>query len=199
MTEDDYKRILMKELTLDKLRQFHTTILIGRAAKIAKKMLRNGYRTLTTADEVREFLDFYRMPTDSPIFFEDPSRMLPSVQAYLLKFIEEPPAPLVILASKNNVSPVILSRCKRIIQFPEVIKHGTKSLKEFTELKIRAEEEYELWKKDTTPDKKPLPDDILKYINHLDKASLDDCPEYWYIKSGVTINISHLDKFIGLL
>lgn len=195
MTEDDYKRILMKQLSPQKVKEFNTTILIGRSARIAKKMLPNGYRTITTADDVRSFLDYYSTPTDAPIIFEDPSRMVPSVQAYLLKFIEEPPAPLIILASKDNISPVLLSRCKRCIKFPEDIKHGTKTLQEFTEAKMRAEEEYRTLLKE----KQDIPDDVYKYMTRIEKTSLEECPEYLYIRSGVTINISHLDKFIGLL
>lgn len=127
----DQQKYLASLLTPDAIRNNKVTLLLGQSTQIFKQIFKGEFHTITTADEVKQFISDYMLPNDKPLVFEDLSLMTNQVQAYLLKFIEEPPTPLVILASKDNISPVILSRCKKIIKLADITKYGDQSISTF--------------------------------------------------------------------
>lgn len=117
---------------------YRVILIIGKAVKVFKSIFKGEYSTITTAEDVRQFMDKYQgFYNDKPIVFEDISLMTKEVQSRLLKFIEEPTSPLIILASKDNVSPIILSRCKLIIKIPEETNTTFMSLSEFIDYKTK--------------------------------------------------------------
>lgn len=172
------------------------TIIIGEAATIFKtKMYQGNYDTLTTAEDVRNFLAKWNTPYDKPIVFEDLALMVPRVQTFLLKFIEEPPAPLIILSSRDNVSPIILSRCKNIIKVPSTIETHAVPVSQFVQERIDFLNEQKAKKYDENQDiEKQSKDD-------LELESLQRCPEYFYMTTKIRLNreVKNIDKYLSLL
>lgn len=127
----EQQKYLASRLTPDIIKENKVTILLGQASQVFKQIFTGDYHTLTSADDVKQFISDYMIPNDKPLVFEDLSVLTSQVQTYLLKFIEEPPTPLVILASKDNISPIILSRCKSIIKLPNTLKRGNQNITTF--------------------------------------------------------------------
>lgn len=175
---DDQKKYVLNRLS--RAKEFRVNIVIGPAVEVFKSIYKDPYETITTAEELRTFLAKWNVPYDKPIVFEDISLMTPSVQAALLKFIEEPPAPLIILASLDNVNSIILSRCKNIVKIPSEVPTPTLKLSEFIERK----------------DKEELPEDL-----NITEASLQLCPEYYYriAKIQQTGKLIKPDRYLKLL
>ena len=175
------------------------TLIIGRAVDVLKPMLRGAnFYTMTKADEVRDFLERFTTATEETLFIEDLSLMTPTVQSFLLKFIEEPLMPLVILASKDNVSPIILSRCKRIIKLPCTDIPGTKTLESFVSARVQVAEEI----KTAQRLGEKVSADVLDSYNNVEEASLKECPDYMYkvtrLKSKKS-NIYNPDRYLELM
>lgn len=176
MVDKDILKYLAASITLDKLTKSQVTLLIGDSVELFKKIYKGPLYTITKADEVKEFINNHQIPDDKPLVFEDISLMTSNVQTYLLKFIEEPPTPLLILASRDNVSPIILSRCRTIIKIPSSIVPKNKELKDFADRRI------ELWDMYTEAKRggaKMEPED-LEELNSLELQSLKECPDYFY-------------------
>ena len=169
--------------------KYNVILLIGDSVKAFKQMLKDTpYYTITTADEVRQFIDEHSYPSDKPLIFEDISKMTSSVQTYLLKFIENPPAPLIILSSKDNISPIILSRCKRIIKLPSIIHHETNiGISELVKRKM----DYESESTKDDPTRVPVPFDT-------EFNSLVYCPDYQYLLLQAKVHYK-LDSYLTLL
>lgn len=173
---------LAQELISDKVKEYMTTIIIGRAVDVFKSIYKGFYDTISTAEDIREFLDKWNMPYDKPIVFEDISLLTPIVQVYLLKFIEEPPAPLIILAKEDNISPIILSRCKHIIKLPDKFNYQPISINEFIAKKEEAQDNDQ---------------DFNVY-----REALEHCPEYIYMTTKLAMskhNIHKPDRYLKLL
>lgn len=186
MTEEQYVLNHLKDA-----KQYYVNIVIGHAVKVFKKIYKGDFYTITTADDVREFLGKWNMPNDKPLVFEDISLMTPTVQTRLLKFIEEPPMPLIILASNDNVSPIILSRCKNIVKIKSEVKYSPVSLKDFVTNKI----EYENEIKSQKLEGKELPP------FNTESEALTSCPEYLYLQSKIRLmgHTYNPDKYLQLL
>lgn len=195
------KLYLAQQMIPELITKYNTTLLVGKAARVFKRMFSGELYTMTKADEVREFLNQWNIQHDKPIVFEDMALMTKSVQAYLLKFIEEPPAPLVILASKDNLSPVILSRCKRVIKLEEAFTTKNVGISNFIESKLKADDEIRTFQRENKDE--ALPDDLLRYTNErIEQTSLEECPDYLYQVTNLKLinpNISNYDKYLELL
>lgn len=116
---------------LVRAKEFRTNIIIGEAVNIFKKIYQGDYYTLNTEKEVKSFLSEWSTPYDKPLVIEDLSLMSPQVQKYFLKFIEEPMSPIILLASEDNISPIILSRCMNIVKIENDITQIELPLKEY--------------------------------------------------------------------
>ena len=198
MTERDLMIKMASQLTPDLVKEFRVTIIIGDAVELFKKMIKSPYYTITKADEVREFLANHTMPNDTPIIFEDLSLMTQNVQAYLLKFIEEPPAPLIILASKDNISPVILSRCKNIIKVPSTIVPNNQTISEFVAHRLEMLDEI----KASRFTEKGVNLDLQYEYDNPEEFSLKECPEYMYRVTQIKLSnndIRNVDRYMKLL
>ena len=172
------KEELISLFTPDKVCMFHTTILIGDICTSFKNIYKGRLYTIVSADDVRQFLADHNMPEDKPIVFEDLSMMTSIVRSRLLKFIEEPPAPLIILASSDNISPVILSRCCRIIKTPNSIKcQSYETLTKFVDDRIAL---YDTIKSSKKIDD-PLVEEDIKEYKYPALSSLKQCPQYQYL------------------
>lgn len=159
-----------------------TTILLGRSASIFKKIYKGDMHTITTADEVRDFLSKWSVaPSDKPIVFEDLSLMTSAVQNYLLKFVEEPPSPIIMLASQDNVSPIILSRCRNIIKVSPTPLNFDMSIRDFLDYKQQYEDEQKM-KVQTHQQPRMVPFPIVK-------ESFMHCPEFLYNTVMCTANL----------
>lgn len=177
---------------LQRAREFQVNIVIGPAVELFKKIYKGDYDTITTAQEVRDFLAKWSVATDKPIVFEDISLMQPQVQTFLLKFIEEPPSPIIILASKDNVSPIILSRFKNIVKIPCDVHNTTMSLKDFIKYKQDyIDEQKAKVKLKEQPSVIPFNDE---------EESYDKCHDYLYIYNSIKSETIHnIDIYIKLL
>lgn len=198
MTERDLMIKMASQLTPDLVKQFRVTIIIGDAVGLFKKMIKSPYYTITKADEVREFLANHTMPNDAPLIFEDLSLMTPDVQSFLLKFIEEPVSPLIILASRDNISPVILSRCRNIIKVPSTIVPNNQPLSEFVSHRLEIADELKASKYTD----KGVDLDLQYEYDHAEEFSLKNCPEYTYRITQIRLsnsNVRNLDKYLKLL
>lgn len=198
MTELDLMKQMASQLTSDAVKEFRVTLIIGEASRLFKKMIKSPYYTITKADEVRNFLSNHTMPNDTPIIFEDLSLMTKNVQAYLLKFIEEPPAPLIILASQDNISPVILSRCRNIIKVPCTIVPTDTPISEFVAHRLSLLDEINA----SRLQGKPVPAEVQYEYNNPEEFSLRQCPEYYYRVTRIKLSNNDtraLDKYLKLL
>lgn len=188
MSEEQYLALKVGKGMAEK---FHVNIIIGRAASVFKKIYRGDLYTITTADEVRDFLDIWTNPADKPLVFEDISLMQPQVQTFLLKFIEEAPMPLIILASKDNVSPIILSRCKNIVKLENKCYTPDQSLEQYTSIKQEyLDEQRQLVREHKQASIIPFDDETESHKH---------CPEYFYQAAKIKQSIYNKDLWIGLL
>ena len=88
-------------------------LLIGGAVPAFKSLYNGHIYRVDTVDEARDFVNrFYGIHVDFPVVIEDLSNL--RKDEVLLKLIEEAKFPIIMLASKDNVVPTILSRTKRI-------------------------------------------------------------------------------------
>ena len=132
---------------------------------------------------------FQGVPNDKPLVFEDLSLMTPEVQTRLLKFIEEPSSPLIILASMDNISPIILSRCKVVFKVPIPTECNPIPVSKFIERKQEVYAEAE--KNGVAPD--------FDVIAEASKS----CPEYLMYMAKLSKsnykNMKVIDKYIKLI
>ena len=161
MDQLEKKKYLASILTKDLINKYRTTILIGEAAKLFKAIFAGNILSINTAEDVRDFLDNYSKESDEVLVFEDISLMNPQVQTYLLKYLEKNFRPLVVLASIDNLSPILLSRFNKKVKLPEDIKSDFTSLDAFLE-----EHSQDLKSNYVLPE--------------LKEESLLYCPEYYY-------------------
>lgn len=173
MTDLEIKQYLAKELTKENIYNNKTVLLIGNASKLFKSIYIGDIISISTAEETKEFINEYNMQSEKPLVFEDISLMQQSVQSYLLKFIEDFKRPLIVLASIDNISPIILSRFRKVIKIPSDNKYSNISLDKFLE-----EHQNELKSNYVLPE--------------LKQESLLYCPEYYY--RYVKLNISSHDN-----
>ena len=173
MTDLDIKHYLAQELTKNKVFENKTTLLIGNSSKLFKSIYTGDIISINTAEEVKEFMNEYNKQSEKALVFEDISLMHKYVQTYLLKFIENTPRPLVVLASIDNISPIILSRFKKVIKIPSEYKYSNIQLDKFLE-----EHQNELKSNYVLPE--------------LKNESLQHCPQYYY--NYMKLNISSHDN-----
>lgn len=155
------KKYLASNITKDLVIKYRTTIIFGEAARLFKGIFTGSILSISTAEEVKDFLDNYSKLSDEPLVFEDISLMNKQVQSYLLKFLEQDYRPIIVLASQDNLSPILLSRFNKVIKLPEDIKSDFTTLKSFVE-----EHEQDLRSNYVLPE--------------LKDESLLHCPEYYY-------------------
>ena len=155
------KKYLAQLLTREEICKYRTVLLLGDAVKVFKSVYSGTIITITTAEEVKDFIDNYSKESEEVLVFEDPSLMNGQVQSYLLKYLEQDYRPLVVLATGDNLSPVLLSRFNKIIKLP------TESKIDFVKLDaFLAEHEQDLKSNYILPE---LKEESLRY-----------CPEYYY-------------------
>ena len=118
---------------LIKAKEFKTNIVIGKAVNVFKSIYEGDCYNINTEKEVKSFIDYWSVPNNEVLVFEDLSLMSLQVQKYFLKFLEDPPSPIIILASEDNISPIILSRCMNIVKVEENFPEKKVSIEEFIE------------------------------------------------------------------
>ena len=92
-------------------------LLIGGASEVFKKIYRGNIYQVYNTEELKEFLlEFYNTVYDRPIVLEDISSLYKD--SILLKFVEETTIPLILLASKDNLSLPLHSRIKTVLKLP---------------------------------------------------------------------------------
>lgn len=156
-------------------------LLLCNATNIFLSMYQNEYYILKNKKDVVDFITNHDMPNDKPLVFGDLSFLSGNEQNCLLKFIEEAPVPMIVLASEDNLSPTIMSRFPVIIKVPYVINLVQKlSLKEFIKYKQNYEFNY--------PN---------KHFN-IEEQSLKYCPEYIAILNGKEVNENLSEEVIDL-
>ena len=143
-------------------------LIIGKGVPLFKKMYKGNIYNLTSLEDVREFIsEFSEVELDFPIVIEDVSNLYRD--SSLLKLIEESKFPLVMLASKDNLSDALMSRMKYILKIPETnesielvsISQASAELKD----KDWSQEEVNKYLADSCPQLLVLNDRIKKMKN----------------------------------
>lgn len=143
-------------------------LIIGKGVPLFKKMYKGNIYNLTSLEDVREFIsEFSEVELDFPIVIEDVSNLYRD--SSLLKLIEESKFPLVMLASKDNLSDALMSRTKYILKIPETndsielvsISQASAELKD----KDWSQEEVNKYLADSCPQLLVLNDRIKKMKN----------------------------------
>lgn len=156
---------------------FKTILILGdKACDLFKKIYTGDLYTIKTAEDVRNFKETQNFLSDKTLAFEDLSIMTKEVQASLLKFVEEPTRPLVVLCSKDNISDAMMSRFTVYIKQVYPIKQKPMTLKQFSKLRESALNKQYTSKFDEveyTPEEELILTDLLL-------ACRTYCPLYWY-------------------
>lgn len=185
MTEDQ-KYLLSK---LKYVKQFMTTLILGnKACTLFKQAYKGDLHTLRSADDVREFKNKYDFPTDEVLVFEDLSLMTADVQASLLKFIEEPIRPLVVLCSKDNISDAMMSRFMYYIKMEDNLIYKPMDPEEFIKIKLSAEDKIK------THNESDLTSEEEFFINNLQGACMKYNPLFWEDNQKAKSSLSNMSK-----
>ena len=101
------------------IRNASPVLLMGDAVVLFHKMYSGPIKEVEASEDVREIVaDYYKIENLShPLIIEDLSSLSNSAQFLLLKLVEEAKFPIILLSTYDKVSPIILSRCKRIVKF----------------------------------------------------------------------------------
>lgn len=92
-------------------------LLVEGAAFIFKRLYKGNIYRLENTEDVKEFItNFYDVEYDKPIVVEDLSNLYRD--SMMLKIIEEIKLPLILLASRDNLSTTLQSRIKTYLKFP---------------------------------------------------------------------------------
>lgn len=92
-------------------------LLIGGASVIFKKIYQGNIYQVYNAEEAKDFLmQFSNTEYDRPIVVEDISAI--QKESVFLKLVEETTIPLILLASKDNITLPLHSRIKTTIKLP---------------------------------------------------------------------------------
>lgn len=176
----DGKRLIYNQIM--KIKNLERILLLCDAVNIFLNIYDGNYHILKNKKDIVNFIDCYDCPNDRPLVFGDLSLLSELEQNCLLKFLEEAPVPLIVLASEDNLSPAISSRFLKIIKipYPLIEQEQNFTLREF----IKYKQNYEL----NYPN---IPFDILK-------QSLMYCPEYYSIIRNDFINKNISKKVIDL-
>lgn len=198
MTTDEQKLHIVSNLKLAK--QFKTNLVLGQlGCKLFKQVYKGDIHTLKSAEDVREFKNMYFFKDETPLVFEDLSLMTPEVQSSLLKFIEEPERPLIVLCSDDNVSDAMMSRFMNYVKLEEPLPQQFLSVLEFISLRETAIDKQRNTPQSEHPDYTPNEKLIITDLN---KACLKLCPEYWYWSTFVKLNkpeINNPDTYLKLM
>lgn len=182
---------------LKRAREFKTNLVIGElGCRLFKEVYKGELHTITNAEQVREFKDIYFYESEDPLVFEDLSLLTPNIQASLLKFIEEPTRPVIVLCSQDNISEAMMSRFMNYVKIEEDLKSDFLSIESFINIKEEAEDKSMFDEGNDLDEKERL---ILKDI---DKASLALCPEYWYWSTYIKLtrpDVYNPDVYIKLM
>ena len=198
MTTEEQKLYIVSKLKLAK--QFRTNLVLGQlGCTLFKQVYKGEIYTLKSADDVRNFKNSYFIPDETPLVFEDLSLMTADVQASLLKFIEEPERPLIVLCSEDNISDAMMSRFMNYVKVEELLNPKYISISEFIKTKELAEDKQ----RTTAPNELPQYTDNEKLIiTDLNRACLLLCPDYWYWYTSIKLTkpeLTNIDQFIKLM
>lgn len=179
---------------LSRTKEVKTTLLLGDlACTLFKQIYKGDMYTLKTSQDVREFRETYNYGTDEVLVFEDLSLMTPDTQAALLKFIEEPKRPLIVLCSNDNISGAMMSRFAHKVKLENKLQIDGISIKDFIDARQSLREKLYLEQVKGEPQTYTPEEDEIR--TNFDKACLHLCPEYWYYNEYAK---SHLDSMYNL-
>lgn len=101
------------------IRRNSPIILMNDAVVIFKRMYSGPIRSVSSISEVRDLVaNYYEIKhLDYPLIIEDLCLLSQSASFLLLKLVEEARFPIILLSTHDKVSPILLSRCKRIVKF----------------------------------------------------------------------------------
>lgn len=102
--------------------------------------LGESFTLLKSIDEVRRYVDNYSKDYGGAVRIGDLSGLSVEAQSVLLKFVEEHVDDIVCYASRDSISPVLMSRFDSVERFDD-IKIGVDSFEGFT----RGMEEQEVY------------------------------------------------------
>lgn len=195
----DEKKYLVKELS--RAKEFMTTLLLGElGCTLFKQIYKGDMYTLKSAQDVREFRETYNFGTEEVLVFEDLSLMTPDTQAALLKFIEEPKRPLIVLCSQDNLSGAMYSRFAHKVKLEAKTQITGMSIQDFIDTKQSLKEKKYL--ESQSGEQQSYTDEEILIDTDFQRACLQLCPDYWYYseyaKEYLT-NTYNLDMYIGLL
>lgn len=102
-------------------------LLVENAMILFKKMYKGHIHKLENTEDIKEFISEYSgIEYDKPLVIEDIALIYRD--SILLKLIEEIKIPLILLASRDNISAPLKSRIKTYIKFTEPVNYNQKQL-----------------------------------------------------------------------
>lgn len=111
---------------------YSPSLLIGSAAVSFRQTYEGIILTVSSSQDVVELIGRYTgiQFLSRPIVISDLAFMARDASSMLLKFIEESPLPLILLATYDNINPILLSRVRTVMKQSQVIKSSFLSLKQ---------------------------------------------------------------------
>lgn len=176
-------------------KKFRTVLITGNlACRLFKQMYVGDLYTLKTAEDVRNFKEIYNFDSDKVLVFEDLSLMTSEVQASLLKFIEEPTRPLMVLCSKDNVSDAMRSRFMYYIKLEDPVTSKFLSTKHMANMKLILTDKENTLKRVPDSDITFTEDETLMKTD-LPAACMKISPEYYHSYQYIRKNEPHLYNY----
>ncbi len=176
----DKKRLVYNHVM--KIKDVKRILLLCEAVDIFLKMYEGDYHILKNKKDVVNFIERYSIPNDKPLVFGDISFLNELEQNCLLKFIEEAPVPMIVLASQENLPLTIISRFLKILKipYPLINQESNYTLREFIKYKKNFEENY--------------PNIYFDCLTE----SIKYCPDYYRIAKAETTNKNISEDVIDL-
>lgn len=103
-------------------------LLIGKSARIFRNIYSGRIYNLKNEDDMQDIYNMNISKITKAVVLDDLSQLYNDEN--LLKLIEESTLQLILLASKDNLSEVLMSRCKSILKLPELAIEKCKYIKE---------------------------------------------------------------------
>ena len=113
----DYLNIVKSAVS--KISKVSPVLLIGDASVCFEKLYSGPMKEVFNSDDVRELVTYYYgvEHLSHPLVIKDLGSLSEEASFLLLKLVEEAKYPIILLSSYDKVSPILLSRCRKILKF----------------------------------------------------------------------------------
>lgn len=108
--------------TINNIKKTTPVLIVGEATTLFRKSWSYRINTIESKQDVRDLIEYYSQVTPRiPLVIDDLSYLKDDTLNLLLKLIEDAKFPIILLASYDNVNPILFSRVKTFIKFKQDI------------------------------------------------------------------------------